>query len=39
MAAGAAITSDLKRFLLIHENPLADALFLLMSKSNEVTTT
>ena len=26
-------------FLLIHESPLTDALFLLVSKSNEVTTT
>ena len=26
-------------FLLIHENPLTDALFLLVSKSDEVTTT
>ena len=28
-----------KRFLLIHESPLTDALFLLVSKSDEVTTT
>ena len=27
------------RFLLIHESPLTDALFLLVSKSDEVTTT
>ena len=26
-------------FLLIHESPLTDALFLLVSKSDEVTTT
>ena len=28
-----------KYFLLIHESPLTDALFLLVSKSDEVTTT
>ena len=28
-----------KLFLLIHESPLTDALFLLVSKSDEVTTT
>ena len=28
-----------KAFLLIHESPLTDALFLLVSKSDEVTTT
>ena len=28
-----------KDFLLIHESPLTDALFLLVSKSDEVTTT
>ena len=28
-----------KQFLLIHESPLTDALFLLVSKSDEVTTT
>ena len=28
-----------KTFLLIHESPLTDALFLLVSKSDEVTTT
>ena len=28
-----------KRNLLIHESPLTDALFLLVSKSDEVTTT
>ena len=28
-----------KFFLLIHESPLTDALFLLVSKSDEVTTT
>ena len=28
-----------KRYLLIHESPLTDALFLLVSKSDEVTTT
>ena len=28
-----------KSFLLIHESPLTDALFLLVSKSDEVTTT
>ena len=28
-----------KMFLLIHESPLTDALFLLVSKSDEVTTT
>ena len=30
---------DLNDFLLIHESPLTDALFLLVSKSDEVTTT
>ena len=29
----------LKKYLLIHESPLTDALFLLVSKSDEVTTT
>ena len=29
----------IKRILLIHESPLTDALFLLVSKSDEVTTT
>ena len=28
-----------KSYLLIHESPLTDALFLLVSKSDEVTTT
>ena len=32
-------TVRLKVFLLIHESPLTDALFLLVSKSDEVTTT
>ena len=31
--------SQPKDFLLIHESPLTDALFLLVSKSDEVTTT
>ena len=31
--------STSNRFLLIHESPLTDALFLLVSKSDEVTTT
>ena len=39
---GVAGTCSLPRpnnFLLIHESPLTDALFLLVSKSDEVTTT
>ena len=31
--------SHQKYYLLIHESPLTDALFLLVSKSDEVTTT
>ena len=33
------LSEDEKTFLLIHESPLTDALFLLVSKSDEVTTT
>ena len=34
-----AIAELAYNFLLIHESPLTDALFLLVSKSDEVTTT
>ena len=33
------LPDHLKPILLIHESPLTDALFLLVSKSDEVTTT
>ena len=39
MISSCLIPIVLKVILLIHESPLTDALFLLVSKSDEVTTT
>ena len=39
MAVKTSTAVAANHFLLIHESPLTDALFLLVSKSDEVTTT
>ena len=39
MCSAVAEVTRSKPYLLIHESPLTDALFLLVSKSDEVTTT
>ena len=39
MADTPSATKLAQHFLLIHESPLTDTLFLLVSKSDEVTTT